>query len=174
VRRTDRLAGLVCAALIGLAGLLAGCAQEPPPPPKQAVALPPPPAPPPRPRKIVRRPAHKPQPPPEETPAGPEEALAMAAPVAPPAPPPAPGPRDLVGLDQPAAKRMLGAAAEQFEQPPATIWRYKAAACQLDLYFYLDLKSGRMRTLHYTMKGDAGGDADRQNCLKSLVAARGT
>ncbi len=98
----------------------------------------------------------------------------MAAPEAAPQPPPPPEPHNLVGLDQVAAKRLFGAAAEQFEKPPATVWRYKGTACQLDLYFYLDLRSGRMRTLHYTMKGDGGDAAGRQNCLKSLAVARGT
>ena len=54
------------------------------------------------------------------------------------------------------------------------MWRYKTATCELDLYFYLDLRSGRMRTLHYTFKGDANDSAKRQYCLSELVAARGT
>ena len=32
-------------------------------------------------------------------------------------------------------------------------------------YFYLDLRSGRMRTLHYAFNGDAADPAGRQNCL---------
>jgi hypothetical protein len=87
---------------------------------------------------------------------------------------PPPQVKELIGLDQPAATRLLGAAVERTEQPPATIWRYKTATCELDLFFYLDLRSGRMRTLHYTFKGDATDAARRQNCLRELVAARGT
>ncbi|MBO0738572.1 MAG: hypothetical protein J2P48_18700, partial [Alphaproteobacteria bacterium] len=78
----------------------------------------------------------------------------------------------LIGLDQPAAIRMFGAAAERSEEPPATVWRYKNANCELDLYFYLDLRSGRMRTLHYAVRGDGGDRARRQDCLRSLIAAR--
>ena len=63
---------------------------------------------------------------------------------------------------------MLGAAIEQFEQPPAMVWRYKNATCELDLFFYLDLHSNRMRTLHYAVKGDGGDPAKRQDCLESL------
>ena len=91
--------------------------------------------------------------------------------------PPAPGPtaaplqlQELIGLDQPAATRLFGTAVERREEPPATIWHYKTANCELDLFFYLDLRSGRMRTLHYTFRGDAGGSAQRQKCLKDLVA----
>ena len=80
---------------------------------------------------------------------------------------------ELIGLDQPAATRLLGAAAEHFEKPPAMVWRYKTATCELDLFFYLDLRSGQMRTLHYAFKGNDADTARRQNCLRSLVAARG-
>jgi hypothetical protein len=79
---------------------------------------------------------------------------------------------ELVGLDQPEVTRVLGAAAEQFEQPPAMVWRYKNAACELDLFFYLDLHSNRMRTLHYAVKGDGGDPARRQDCVRSLRVAR--
>ena len=84
----------------------------------------------------------------------------------------APQAGELIGLDEAAATRLLGEAAERTEQSPAMIWRYKTAACELDLYFYLDLRSGRMRTLHYAFKGDAADPAKRQNCLRDLVAAR--
>ena len=98
-------------------------------------------------------------------PAGPGPAPAVASP---------PQAKELIGLDQMGATRLFGAAAERTEEPPATVWRYKTATCELDLYFYLDLRSGRMRTLHYTFKGDAADSARRQNCLGELVAARGT
>jgi hypothetical protein len=98
-------------------------------------------------------------------PAGPGPSPPVAAP---------PQPKELIGLDQPAATRLLGTAAERTEEPPATIWRYKTATCELDLFFYLDLRSGRMRTLHYTLQGDAADSAGRQNCLREIVAARRT
>jgi hypothetical protein len=78
----------------------------------------------------------------------------------------------LIGLDQPAATRLFGPAAERLEVPPATVWRYRGVGCELDLFFYLDLRSGRMRTLHYALKGDASGAARQQDCLRSLLASR--
>jgi hypothetical protein len=155
------------------ADLLLACATPPPPPPAKVAAVPPPsPAPTvPRPRTI-RLPEHKPVPPPHE-PGGPaSEAVAVAAPQAAPGGAMAayPQPR-LIGLDQQAATRLLGTAAERSEKPPATVWRWRSASCELDLYFYLDLRSGQMRSLHYAFKGDA---ASIDDCLKSLVvAARG-
>jgi hypothetical protein len=85
---------------------------------------------------------------------------------------PTPQAHELIGLDEAAATRLLGEAAERTEQPPAKIWRYRGANCELDLYFYLDVRSGRMRTLHYVFKGDASDTGKRQNCLRELVAAR--
>jgi hypothetical protein len=55
-------------------------------------------------------------------------------------------------------------------QPPATVWRSKNTACELDLYFYLDLRSNRMRTLHYAAKGN--DPAKRQDCLAYLRVAQ--
>jgi hypothetical protein len=85
-----------------------------------------------------------------------------------------PSPRrasELIGLDQAGATRLLGATAEQFEQPPALVWRYKKGTCQLDLFFYLDLSSNQMRTLHYTIKGGGGDSVSRQECVQSLRLA---
>jgi hypothetical protein len=81
--------------------------------------------------------------------------------------------QELIGLDQPAATRLFGPAAERSEDAPATIWRYKTANCELDLFFYLDLRSGRMRTLHFAFRGDATDAARRQNCLRDLAARKG-
>ena len=67
--------------------------------------------------------------------------------------------------------RLFGPAAEQSDEPPATVWRYKNGSCELELYFYLDLRSGSMRTLRYLLKG-AGDEAKRQDCLRSLLASR--
>jgi hypothetical protein len=161
--------------------MLVGCAEQPPPPPAETAAVPPPQQPAPKaPARVGRRPAHKPTPPPATEGQAPEadnEALAMIAPEpAGPGPGPAavtpPQAKELIGLDQLAATRLLGAAAERTEEPPATVWRYKTATCELDLFFYLDLRSGRMRTLHYSFKGDAADPNRRQNCLSELIAAR--
>jgi len=86
--------------------------------------------------------------------------------------PPRPQVSELIGLDQQAVTQLFGAAAARSEEPPATIWHYKSATCELDLFFYLDLRSGQMRTLHYSFKGDASDIAAREACLRSLAATR--
>jgi hypothetical protein len=116
-------------------------------------------------------PEHKPAPPPEAGGQAPEEAAAASLPPPPPLPAPPAQPKELIGLDQRKAVRLFGAATEKSEEPPATVWRWRSGTCELDLYFYLDLRSGQMRSLHYVFKGDATGQED---CLRSLaVAARG-
>jgi hypothetical protein len=125
-------------------------------------------------------PARKPTPPPLNdtvpTDTG-ETSVAMAEPgpaVNPPQQPMAPQASALVGLDEPAAAHLFGTATEQSIVPPATVWRYRNATCELDLFFYLDLRSGKMRALHYAFKGDSADPVARQDCLRSLVVARGS
>ena len=186
-----RRRSLIHSALLGLgAGLLASCAaNEPPPPPQTSAAralprraeAPPPPT-------TAPRPARKPT---NLVPAGsspgpvPNEAASEAtgprptqggavAELSPSRSPPSgvPSQAELIGLDESAATRLLGPATEKSDQPPATVWHYKSANCELDLFFYLDLRSGRMRTLHYSVKGESGEGTQRQDCLRSLTASR--
>lgn len=176
-------------------GLLVSCASNASHPPAQSAVHTFPPLPPetvaePR---MSPRPGRKPSPPSpvgSPAPATGEQTVAMTvprpsgtapnpetpgpapAPVPPSAASPASGEIKLIGLDQPAATRLFGPAAERLEEPPATVWRYRGVGCELDLFFYLDLRSGHMRTLHYALKGDAGGAAKQQDCLRSLLASR--
>ena len=196
--RAGRRPLLLYLALVSIgAGLLASCVGKEGPQPQNSAAslLPPaletPASPPP-----VPRPARKPAPPSgvEPTPSTEGGTTAMATPsqsgVALPPSSSAPsgseavttslGPTgsaplqtsELIGLDQSAAARLFGPATERSERPPATVWRYKNASCELDLFFYLDLRSGRMRTLHYALKGDGSDTTRRQDCLRSLLAER--
>lgn len=200
--RLKRRCLLLYPALLSLgAGVLASCAgvESQPPPPQAAVLQPLPPPPEISPRlRTVPRPARKPAPPPpadNSAAAAGGEALAMTEPkssAGSPASEPSSSPGDaatdaasagsagsplsqieLIGLDQPAATRLFGQAAERSEEPPATIWRYRSSTCELDLFFYLDLRSGHMRTLHYKLTDGGGGAGQRQNCLRSLIASRG-
>ncbi len=190
--RTERWGSLFYPALMSLGmGMLASCAAKPPPAPAPILAIEPPPAlplpPAPR-RRFFPVPQRKPEPPPVAgaAPESADEAVAMGEPGAISGPGanepgaavqsslPPPQTKQLVGLDQPAAVHLFGAATEQSAAPPATVWRYRNATCELDLFFYLDLRSGKMRALHYKFKGDAADPAGQQDCLRSLVVARGS
>jgi hypothetical protein len=182
VKRAERLGLLVYPAVIGLGvAIFASCAKESSSPPvPRAVAIAPSPAPLPAPRKprVFPLPERKPSPPENvaNLPPSGTEAATLAAPESQPPVPAAPEPEPptldrsrLIGLDQPEAQRLLGTATEQSDAPPASIWRYRTASCELDLFFYLDLRSGKMRALHYVFKGEQGGSED---CLRSVLAAR--
>lgn len=195
----ERRWSLVYPALFSLgAGVLASCAADEPPPPPQTSAVRPLP-----PRQEVPaapsaapRPARKPTPPPPAgSPASGEEAFPVTGPkptesaagsetsspssdlaalsISPGRSGRIPSQAELIGLDQPAATRLFGPATERSDEPPATVWRYKTASCELDLFFYLDLRSGSMRTLRYSWKGEGADAARREECLRSLTASRG-
>jgi len=80
-----------------------------------------------------------------------------------------PSPADLIGLDEQRTTALLGPAAAMEARAPATVWHYKGAKCSLDLTFYMEMRSGRMRTLHAEFKGDAATPERRQACLKAIV-----
>lgn len=79
-------------------------------------------------------------------------------------------PESLIGLDQPATEALLGEPNERSEAAPATIWRYTGRSCQLEIYFYLDLKSQVMRALHYEVKTHEAAEPARSRCFADLVA----
>ena len=76
---------------------------------------------------------------------------------------------DLIGLDEQRTTDLLGPAAAMEARAPATVWHYKGARCSLDLTFYMEMRSGRMRILHAEFKGDAATPERRQTCLKAII-----
>jgi hypothetical protein len=157
-----------CAAVIGLPILLAGCTPENPPPApgpfgQYIRSVPRKPA---QPRPIAQ-PKDKPaatapeEPAPAEVRGEPQpEQTALAA---------VPPSTDLIGLDPQHTTALLGPAAQTRSQSPATVWHYKSERCELDLSFYMEMRSGQMRTLHYDFKGEAASPEQRQACLKSII-----
>jgi hypothetical protein len=170
--RVGRARSVVIRALVSLTlSMLVSCIENPPQPSSMAAIKRPIPLLPSQPRRrIFPVPEHKPTPPPENAASAPAAAAQTAALTSPQPAGSAPNPKQLIGLDQAAAVHLLGAAGETLEAAPATIWRYSNATCELDLYFYLNLRSGKMRTLHYVFKRDHSG---KEDCLRSLVVARG-
>jgi hypothetical protein len=76
---------------------------------------------------------------------------------------------ELLGLDPQHTKELLGPATQTRNRSPATVWHYKTERCELDLSFYMEMKSGQMRTLHYDFKGGADSPEQRQACLRSII-----
>jgi len=90
-------------------------------------------------------------------------------------PPPAqtalavPSSTELLGLDPQHTRELLGPAAQTRNRSPATVWHYKSGRCELDLSFYMEMKSGQMRALHYDFRGEADSPEQRQACLRSII-----
>ena len=120
-----------------------------------------------------------------------ERGLAPAAPAAvpPPAPPaaaqpprPTPKPVELArttpsaklervfGLSLGETRALLGAPYLQKEMPPAKVLAYDGKICTLNVFFYLDLDSGRYRALSYEIKGGDGSEPAKQRCLSEIFA----
>lgn len=163
--------GLAIIASCSLALLLAGCdallgPQSPgagvPPARTATIDLPPPPP-------------RKPVPPTAGGVPGPN--LVRLPPAATATPPETPtetreGLDRLIGLDQPQLANLLGEPRQKAESPPATIWRYVAESCDLDVYFYLDLQSQAMRALHYEVRSHDPTERSAQRCYDDLVSER--
>jgi hypothetical protein len=120
-----------------------------------------------------------------------ERGLAPAAPAAvpPPAPPaaaqpprPTPKPVELArttpsaklervfGLSLGETRALLGTPYLQREAPPAKVLAYDGKICTLNVFFYLDLDSGRYRALSYEIKGGDGSEPAKQRCLSEIFA----
>lgn len=136
-----------------------------------ACELPPPAAPgPPVATAVTRLP-----PPPPRKPSPPS--LARLPPATVPQPEPAPAVEtgsfeQLVGLDQPHVAALLGEPETRADAPPASIWRYAGATCDVDIYFYLDLQSQTMRALHYEVRSHDLSDQPAQRCYDVLARER--
>ncbi|HYM04168.1 MAG TPA: hypothetical protein VET85_14540 [Stellaceae bacterium] len=166
------MARLRAATLAGLLVTMAACADLRAP---QPVAAPPAATPP----VVLSEP---PPPPPPRKPAPPAPILARLPPQDVPEPPPVPGGVErqpaaggldrLIGLDQPHTAALLGDPQQYAESPPATIWRYVSQDCEVDVYFYLDLKSQAMRALHYEVRSHDPPERPAQRCYDELVTER--
>ena len=163
------------AGALGLAVLLGACAEEKPAPAPgpfgQYIRS--------VPRKPVQaRPPGQAKATPEATPA--DAAAVSQQPIEPAQPEPAipppaqtalavPSSTELLGLDPQHTRELLGPAAQTRNQSPATVWHYKSGRCELDLAFYMEMKSGQMRALHYDFRGEADSPEQRQACLRSII-----
>lgn len=163
------------AAIFAVPGVLFGLAACSDVPPPQPIAAPP----------VVAAPAAAAEPlppPPRRKPPPPAPTLARLPPIGAPevpapgeierAPPLAEGLDRLIGLDQPHTMALIGEPQQRAEAAPATIWRYIGPLCEVDVYFYLDLKSQAMRALHYEVRSHDPPERHAQRCYDELVSER--
>jgi hypothetical protein len=156
--------------LIALATLLSACAGILPPrdqpapvqasvPAAEAPAVPAAPAP---------APSTEPQratttPPTARPPAAPPAAVLPAVPN---------DPVMLVGLTQEQANAMLGPPLSIRQETPATVWAYRIGDCQLDLFFYEDVKTKRQQSLAYELQTREKTDQAQRACFNRIWTAK--
>jgi len=90
--------------------------------------------------------------------------------VKPPSPPRRIDPKSLVGKNQGDVRDMLGPPTTTQNAAPATIWRYTAQACSLEVFFYMDLGTNTLRALTYDAKPTEAGSNDEASsqCLGTI------
>ena len=90
--------------------------------------------------------------------------------VKPPSPPRKVDPKSLVGKNQGDVRDILGPPTTTQNAAPATIWRYTAQTCSLDVFFYMDLGTNTLRALTYdTNLTEAGTDDEiTSQCLGAI------
>jgi hypothetical protein len=137
---------------------LAGCADlretspPPPPPPAEQLALLPPIPAQPEPAEVV--PPVPPRKPP--IPKQPEKALYF--------------PDELIGLDSMAVVKLLGNPLDSRNEGAAHVLTYRGKNCQLDVIFFLDVKTGTERVLSFDQQPAAGRNASA--CYAALRGGR--
>lgn len=137
---------------------LAGCVEPressppPPPPPAEQIALLPPVPAPPEPAELV------PPVPPRKPPAPklPEKAVYF--------------PDELIGLDHPGVVKLLGTPLDSRNEGAAHVLTYRGKNCQLDVIFFLDVKTGTERVLSFDQQPAAGRNAAA--CYAALRGGR--
>jgi hypothetical protein len=63
----------------------------------------------------------------------------------------------LIGLEPPALRHMLGPPDFQRREAPAEIWRYDFQPCKLDLFLHRPLESGPYRVAHVQFRPGGPG-----------------
>jgi len=76
-------------------------------------------------------------------------------------------PKQLDGLDADAVRNLLGWPDRVREASPATVWTYASSACLLEVYFYMDLGSQKLRVLAHDIS--AIGRPNDQRAISSCA-----
>lgn len=71
----------------------------------------------------------------------------------------------LLGLSEEETAALLGQPVEEASEPPAKVWLYRTADCQLSVHLFPDLESGGFTALDYS-----ASDSPREACLGKVAA----
>ena len=77
-------------------------------------------------------------------------------------------PRELIGLDHTALRRVLGKPAQTRNEWTAQVWQYVTGDCVVDLYLYDD-DSGALKVTYVEARSRSAEPTPTSRCLKSLL-----
>lgn len=80
-------------------------------------------------------------------------------------------PGKLIGLNEYEVVKLIGRPELIRNEPPATVWSYSTENCWLDISFYLDLASDRLRVLTYQVVSSRGSEETKKVCLGRIQSA---
>lgn len=105
-----------------------------------------------------------------DPPAASVAAIPQADPAArPPEARPRATPDTLVGLDEPAMRRLLGEPTWTQDLPPARYWQYATRSCVLRVFFFLEMDTQRFRALSYELKSTDDAPHVDEQCFDQLL-----
>jgi hypothetical protein len=78
-------------------------------------------------------------------------------------------PDALVGLDEPAMRRLLGEPTWTQDLPPARYWQYATRSCVLRVFFFLEMDTQRFRALSYELKSTDDAPHVDEQCFDQLL-----
>jgi hypothetical protein len=77
-------------------------------------------------------------------------------------------PKELIGLDHAALRRVLGKPAQTRNEWTAQVWQYVTGDCVVDLYLYDD-EAGAMKVTYVEARSRTAEPTPTGRCLKSLL-----
>jgi hypothetical protein len=77
-------------------------------------------------------------------------------------------PKELIGLDHTALRRVLGKPAQMRNELTAEVWQYVTGDCVVDLYLYDD-DSGALKVTYVEARSRTAEPTPTTRCLKSLL-----
>jgi hypothetical protein len=77
-------------------------------------------------------------------------------------------PKELLGLDHAALRRVLGRPAQVRHEVSAQVWQYVTGDCVVDLYLYND-DSGALKVTYVEARSRSAEQTPTSRCLKSLL-----
>ena len=82
-------------------------------------------------------------------------------------------PESLIGLRPDQVSGQLGRPKKIAKDGPGLVWRYVAAGCGLNVYFFPDLKTNEFHVLKFSLEGADGKALDvNAPCRRQLLALK--